>query len=207
MQSCQALPLYAGIVPEEQRQEVEKTFIETVQHEGLHCGEIGLRFVIQMLDRLGQQELLGNIITRKEHPSYLRFVEMGETSLPEYWRDDARSRNHDMLGHIMEWFYSGMAGISSMEDAFSMIKISPWMPETMESLQCSYDSIRGRIALELERTREGLLAKLTIPEASSAIADFGKLFSSYRMEGAGDLLRGGKYRITVIDLGVKHDSA
>jgi hypothetical protein len=206
MQSCQALPLYAGMVPEERRQEVEKNFIEAVRHEGFHCGEIGLRFVIQMLDRLGQQELLGNIITRKEHPSYLRFVEMGETSLPEYWQDDARSRNHDMLGHIMEWFYSGMAGISSMEGAFSKIKISPWMPETMGSLQCSYDSVRGKIALELERTREGLFAKLTIPRASSAIVDFGKLFSAYRMEGAEELPRGGKYRITVINLGAKHDS-
>jgi hypothetical protein len=188
------------MVPEERRQEVEKMFIEMVKQEGLHCGEIGLRFVIQMLDRLGQQELLGKIIIRKEHPSYLRFVEMGETSLPEYWRDDARSRNHDMLGHIMEWFYSGMAGIRSVEEAFLKIGISPWMPEDMRELRCRYDSVRGTIAVELRRTQEGLSAKITIPQGSTATVDFGKIFSSYHIAGTEGILRGGEYHLTVLNL-------
>jgi hypothetical protein len=201
MQSCQAIPLYAGMVPEEHRQAVENTFIEAVKEEGIHCGEIALRFVIQLLDKLGQQELIGKIIMRKEHPSYLRFVEMGETTLPEYWRDDARSRNHDMLGHIMEWFYSGMAGITSAENAFKKINVSPWMPEDMRELRCSYNSVRGTIALELQRTKEGVLAKIVVPDDSTAVLDFGKLFASYRIEGADQIVQGGEYHLVVFDLG------
>jgi hypothetical protein len=201
MQSCQAFPLYAGMVPEEYRQAIEHTFIESIKTEGIHCGEIALRFVIQMLDKLGQQELIGKIIMRKEHPSYLRFVEMGETTLPEYWRDDARSRNHDMLGHIMEWFYSGMAGITSAENSFKKINISPWMPEDMRELRCSYNSVRGIIALELQRTKEGLLVKIVVPDGSTAALDFGKLFVSYRIEGADRILQGGEYQMVVFDLG------
>lgn len=200
-QSCQALPLYAEIVPEEAKQDVIETFIESVQSRGsLWCGEIGLRFVILMLDRLGQQELLSTVIMRDEHPSYWRFVKMGETSLPEFWHDDARSKNHDMLGHIMEWFYSGMSGVTSEEDAFKKISISPWMPHDMNELKCAYDSIRGTIAIEMRRTDNNLTAKISVPEGSSATVDFRKMFTVYTIQG-GDTeltLKSGVHEITVL---------
>jgi hypothetical protein len=204
-QSCQALPLYAGLAPDYARRDVAKALVESVRQKGFHCGEIGLRFIIQTLDALGERDLLSRVIMRKEHPSYLRFVEMGETTLPEFWRDDARSRCHDMLGHIMEWFYSGMAGIVSAQNAFEKIRVSPWIPADMRELHCRYDSVRGTIALSLQRTPAGLDASITIPQGSVAALDFSKMFVAYRLDGAEQELRGGEHRFAVIDLS-NHDS-
>jgi hypothetical protein len=139
---------------------------------------------------------------REEHPSYLRFVNMGETTLPEYWRDDARSRNHDMLGHIMEWFYSGMAGITSEENAFKKIKISPWLPRDMKELQCQYHSIRGIIAVDIRRLDTGLQIRLTVPEGCEASVDFKKMFTSYRIQDYTNepVLQGGTYLLEVFEV-------
>lgn len=72
---------------------------------------------------------------------------MGETTLPEFWRDDARSRNHDMMGHIMEWFFEAVAGIKS-EDGFNSIMIEPKCMELINLFECVYDSIHGRIEVK-----------------------------------------------------------
>lgn len=76
-------------------------------------------------------------------------MENGETTLPEFWRDDARSRNHDMLGHIMEWFYTDVAGIRS-DDAFRTVEIAPRCTDIIDSFECSFMSIRGRISVSVK---------------------------------------------------------
>lgn len=59
-------------------------------------------------------------------------------------RDDARSRNHDMMGHIMEWFFAEVAGIKG-DIGFRNVRIAPACKELVESFECVYDSIRGKI--------------------------------------------------------------
>ena len=89
------------------------------------------------------------MILKDDHQSYLRFVNMGETTLPEFWRDDARSRNHDMMGHIMEWFFTEVAGIKS-GDGFKTVTISPSCGEFITGFECVYNSVRGEIKVKYE---------------------------------------------------------
>lgn len=143
-QANQAIPLMFGLVPEELRDKVSKSLIELCEGEHLKCGEIGLVYILRALSALDRDDIIYEMILKEEHPSYLRFVKCGETTLPEFWRDDARSRNHDMMGHIMEWFFTGVAGISC-DAGFKNVKIAPKCMKLVESLECEYDSIRGKI--------------------------------------------------------------
>ena len=77
-------------------------------------------------------------------------METGETTLPEFWRDDARSRNHDMMGHIMEWFFTEAAGIKS-EDGFKTVSIKPNCTDFIDSFECVFNSIRGKISIKYEK--------------------------------------------------------
>ena len=92
--------------------------------ERLETGEIGLPYILRTLGKLGESDLVQKMIFKKRHSNYYRFIEKGETTLPEFWRDDARSRNHDMMGAVLEWMYRYMAGIQS-EDGFRNITINP----------------------------------------------------------------------------------
>lgn len=152
-QACQAIPLQFGMVPEDKKESVQRSFLLACADGKLRTGEIGLPYILRTLGELGQANLVRDMIFQKYHPGYYRFVEMGETTLPEFWRDDARSRNHDMMGSILEWLYRYMAGISS-EDGYRHICIRPNLPDGVHSLKCIYDSITGRIEVSVLRDPE-----------------------------------------------------
>ena len=143
-QTNQALPLYFGMVPKEARAGVEKALVKLCEGNHLVCGEVGLVYILRSLAAIGRNDIIFDMITREQHPSYLRFVKQGETTLPEFWRDDARSRNHDMMGHIMEWFFAEVAGIKG-DAGFETVSIKPACKGFVKSFECEYDSVRGKI--------------------------------------------------------------
>lgn len=145
-QANQAIPLCFGLVPDEYISDVQNTLIELCEGKHLECGEIGLVYILRALSATGKNDIIYNMILKDTHPSYLRFVKTGETTLPEFWRDDARSRNHDMMGHIMEWFFTEVAGIKS-NDSFKSVSIKP-CADFIDSFECVYNSIRGEIRVE-----------------------------------------------------------
>lgn len=164
-QAAEALPLYWGMVPEEKVPDVVKAFRDTLEKKGaLVSGEIGLPYVIQTASRYGMNDLICKYITKEEHPSYYAFVLDDETTLGEYWEKNPRSHCHDMMGHIIEWFYNGLAGIKPIKPGFRKIKIQPYLPESMNSFTCSYHSVAGMITIKAERVDGKPVFQVTVPE-------------------------------------------
>lgn len=164
-QAAEALPLYWGLVPEEKTEDVVKAFRCTLEREGaLLSGEVGLPYVIQTARKYGMNALLSQFILRNEHPSYYAFVLDGETTLGEYWETNPRSHCHDMMGHIVEWYYNGIAGIRPESPGFADVIICPWLPETMHELSCEYQSVRGQIAVHVKEEEEAILLEVRIPK-------------------------------------------
>lgn len=172
-QSNQAIPLYFGLVPDEYRNDIENTLVSLCNRNHLKCGEIGLVYILRCLSKIGRNDIIHEMITKKNHPSYLRFVENGETTLPEFWRDDARSRNHDMMGHIMEWFFTDVAGITS-SDAFKTVSISPKCTDFIKSFECEFDSIRGKIYVKYENGKMDISLPANTQLTSSSNLDVEK---------------------------------
>ena len=148
-QANQAIPLCFGLVPDENKSDVQNALVRVSAGKHLECGEIGLVYILRALAKAGRNDIIYDMILRENHPSYLRFVNMGETTLPEFWRDDARSRNHDMMGHIMEWFFTEVAGIKS-DDAFKTVTVSPSCDDFISGFECIYNSVRGEISVKYE---------------------------------------------------------
>ena len=150
-QANQALPLCFGLVPEEERLAVRATLVDLCRRDGVRCGEVGLPYVLRALSDAGRDDLVYAMLVGAEHPSYMRFVRQGETTLPEFWRDDARSRNHDMMGHAMAWFFARVAGIRS-DDGFRTVRVEPADLEGID-VDCAFDSVRGRIRVRIRGGR------------------------------------------------------
>ena len=58
------------------------------------------------------------------------------------------SNNHMMLGHLMEWFFSGIGGIRQMPDsmAYDTILIAPEPAGDLTWAETSYQSVHGVIS-------------------------------------------------------------
>ena len=178
-QAVEALPLYWGLVPEDKEADVVKAFRDTLETEGAFVsGEIGLPYVIQTARKYQMNDLICQFILRKEHPSYYAFVLDGETTLGEYWESNPRSHCHDMMGHIVEWYYNGIAGIQGIEPGFKKIKICPYLPESMHEFKCTYRSAAGEISVQVKEEQDGLVLQVKVPKGVEYQIDTTNLESS-----------------------------
>ena len=156
-EACEALPLYWGMVPAEKEKDVADAFRRALaEKNSFASGEVGLPYIIQTARTYGMNDLIAEFITREEHPSYYAFVIDGLTTLGEYWEPNPRSHCHDMMGHIVEWFYNGIAGICPLKPGFREVLVKPWLPASVNHLECAYRSAAGEIRVKMDRTGEGI---------------------------------------------------
>ena len=156
-----------------------KAFRDTLEQEqAFVAGEIGLPYIIQTARKYQMNDLICKFILREEHPSYYAFVLDGETTLGEYWEINPRSHCHDMMGHIVEWYYNGIAGIQAMEPGFWKVKICPYLPESIHEFQCSYNSAAGKITVYVKEEEDEIRLQVKIPEGVEYEIDTGNLENS-----------------------------
>ena len=153
--AIEAMPLYFGMVPKDKESDVVETLKELVSEKNsFETGEVGQPYIIQTLSKYGMHDLILKVILSPTHPSYYAFVLANETTLGEYWEDNPRSHNHDMMGHIIEYYYNGIAGIKPLKPGFKEVLIDPHMPDTCNYIKCTYNSINGLISVELIRLED-----------------------------------------------------
>jgi alpha-L-rhamnosidase len=95
-------------------------------------------------------------------------VRQGYTTTPEYWDVGAFSQNHCMMDHIEEWFYTHLAGIQNAGMAFDHIRIAPYMPKELKSLDVTTSCPLGNIRVCWQRSSDGITYRLTIPVGTVA---------------------------------------
>src|SRR5690606_10013728 len=90
----------------------------------------------------------------------------GATALTESWQAYGFvSNNHFMLGHLMEWFYSGLAGIRPAKDAvgFNKIEFRPSPAGDIHSAHASYQSPYGLIRSDWKKENGRFELRVEIP--------------------------------------------
>ncbi len=175
-QACQALPLYWGLVPDEYEEDIAKALKYTLEKAGTFiCGEISLPYVIQCASKYEMNDLICRYILKEQHPSYYAFILAGETTLGEYWEDNPRSHCHDMMGHIIEWYYNGIAGIIPRKPGFKEVSIRPYLPVTMSEFECSYESVNGLIRVMVEDRITGIYLNVQVPDETACRIEIDRL--------------------------------
>ena len=171
-QATQAMPLFWGIVPKEREEDVVETLRQTLLADGsLKTGEVAQPYIIQTMSRYNMNDLLCEMILKQEHPSYYAFVLAGETTLGEYWEENPRSHCHDMMGHIIEWYYNGIAGIKPLEPGFKKVLVKPYLPASMNEMNCIYHSASGKISVSMKRTGSGIDLQVLADDAIAVTVD------------------------------------
>ena len=164
-----AMPLYYGLVDDDQQQRVAAKLAEKVVSDNykIKTGECGLKPVLMMLARYGYNDIVWQMACQTDYPSYGYFVENGCTSTPELW-DMRYSQNHCMLDHIEEWFYTALAGIQNEGEGFSQITIAPYVPQNLNQMAASVEIVRGTVASSFQKLTGGIRYQFTVPANSTA---------------------------------------
>ena len=78
-----------------------------------------------------------------------------------------------MLGHLMEWFFSGIGGIRQPagSGAYDKIIISPDVVGDLTWAETSYKSIHGEIKSNWKMKGNDFILKVNIPVGSAAVVE------------------------------------
>ena len=167
-QTAMSMPLSLGLVAEENKKAVVKNLVDSIYagNKVLTAGDIGFHFLVNALDEAGASQLIYDMNNRDDVPGYGFQLKKGATALTESWPAlENVSNNHLMLGHIMEWFYSGLAGIAQEEDAiaFNHIKIRPQPVGDISFAKGSFHSPYGWIYADWKKGDHSFLLHVQIP--------------------------------------------
>jgi hypothetical protein len=192
-QTAMAMPLAVGLIAEVNKKQVLKNLVDSIyaNNKALTAGDIGFHFLVKALDEGGASQLIYDMNNRDDVAGYGFQLKKGATALTESWAAlEEVSNNHLMLGHIMEWFYSGLAGISQEEGAvgYQQIRIRPQPVGDINFARGSFHSPYGWITSDWKRSAAVFQLKVNIPvnttaaiylplPASSAIYKNGKAVS------------------------------
>ena len=173
-QVSNALPLVFGMVDPSAQQAVLDAIVRDIQARGYHttAGDIGYRFVLQALMQYDRSDVIYALSQQTEHPSYGFQLAHGATTLTEKWDGPVRgdSQNHLMLGHIEEWFYSGLAGIRVDCTTHPPVTIKPSFVGDLRWVKATQGVPGGRVTVAWERETTGVFhLAITIPANLTAL--------------------------------------
>ncbi len=173
-QTANALPVGLGIAPEADVPAIVDEIVRDIRAHGnaLTVGEIGYPYMLRVLAAAGRSDVIADMNRGSDHPGYGMMIAKGSTSLPESW--DANpdlSLNHFMLGHIMEWFYSTLAGIrlDPSAPAFKRVVIKPEPVGGITWARARYLSPYGPIRSAWAKRDGALTLEVTIPPNATAV--------------------------------------
>ncbi|HMI03236.1 MAG TPA: alpha-L-rhamnosidase C-terminal domain-containing protein, partial [Pedobacter sp.] len=166
------------------------------------AGDIGYRYVLRVLDDAGRSDVIYDMNSRSDVPGYGWQLAHGATALTESWQAYGFvSNNHFMLGHLMEWLYSGIGGIRNAKGAiaYQTIEVRPQIVGDLTNARVTYESPYGTILSSWKKTGLEFALEVEIPANSKAIVYLPASADSVILEGGKDI-RGSKiFRLTAVD--------
>jgi hypothetical protein len=172
-QTSNAIAVYMGLVEEKNKAAVIENIVKDIRshNNSLTCGDIGYRYLLKVLDAAGRSDVIFDMNNRSDVPGYGYQLAKGATALTESWQALPNvSNNHFMLGHIMEWFYEGLAGISQAENSvgYKNIVIRPQLVGDITHAAARFESPYGEIGSYWTIKGDILVLRVIIPPNTTA---------------------------------------
>ena len=171
------LPITFGMVPEEWDSIVFSNIINKTEKEfdgHVSTGVVGIQQLMRTLTERGRSDLALKIATNDTYPSWGYMVRNGATTIWELWNGNTgdpamNSGNHVMLlGDLILWEYEYLGGIRALEPGYSKIQLKPYFIEGLKFVNCSYESVSGRIVSQWTRHGNLLEWNFQIPANTTA---------------------------------------
>ena len=171
------LPLAFGMIPSERLEhKVFDNIVDKIENDfGGHVatGVVGIQHLMRTLTEYGRGDLAPKLTTDTTYPSWGYMVKRGATTIWELWNGDTgdpsmNSGNHVMLlGDLIIWYYQYLGGIRSTSGNNSFW-LQPYPLEGLYNVNCSYNSVYGRIESNWRRKGNRFEWDIVIPPNTTA---------------------------------------
>lgn len=172
-QTANAMPLALGMVPRGREAEVLAALVHAVRESGnaVTAGDIGFHYVVRALTEQGRDDVLFDMMSVTDRPSYGYQLAQGATALAEAWSaDPTKSLNHFMLGHGEFWLFGALAGIrvDFAERPDRILVIAPRPVGDVTHASASLRTVLGPVRSAWRRQGRVLELEAEVPPGATA---------------------------------------
>ncbi len=172
-QTANAMALYLGLAAPEHKANMLKQIVSDIRQRGngMTSGDVGFSYLLRVLEMENQSQVIFDMNNQKEKPGYAYQLEQGATALTESWNAlKSESHNHCMLGHLLEWFYSGLGGIktNSTSVAFKHFEINPALAGDINEVNVKFNSPSGEIKCHTLKSGNKYIYNVVVPVNTTA---------------------------------------
>ena len=171
------LPLWFGMVPKGLEDKVMNSIVDKTMNEcdgHVSTGVIGIQQLMRCLTEYGHGDLAFKIASNDTYPSWGYMYRNGATTIWELWNGNTadpamNSGNHVMLlGDLILWEYEYLGGIRALESGYSKFQLKPYPIEGLDFVNCTYNSVSGRIESRWKREGNHFEWDFVIPANTTA---------------------------------------
>jgi hypothetical protein len=172
-QVTSVLPLAFGMVPAKNIAAVGEQLVDTILHKDdghLDTGIFGTRYLMDALARVGRIDVAMTVLDRKSYPGFGYEISHGATSSWEQWLYSSAMETHDhaMFAGINASLYTRLGGIEPTGPGYRSVAVVPQVPESLDQVSASIDTVRGTVASSWTRTGDRFELTDTVPVNSTA---------------------------------------
>lgn len=179
-QCSYAMAIFFDLLTGQDRIAAAQRLVDRIEARDWHLstGFVGTRYLLHALTETGHTDVAYRLLHTESYPSWLFSIHCGATSIWEHWdswtpekgfaSNHMNSFAHYSFGAVGGWMFQTIGGIDQLAPGFEEILIAPQPGGKLKWAKTSYDSIRGRIACDWERTEKGLRYQITIPPNTTA---------------------------------------
>jgi alpha-L-rhamnosidase len=177
-QTANALALFLGVPPTKEARGMASGGLtkDIVWTHDTHVttGFIGVKYLMEVLDEIGRNDLAYELVTQTTYPSWGYMIECGATTLWELWQNKSgpsmNSHNHPMFGSVGAWLYRVLAGIRTdpARPGFRRILFRPTPVRDLAWASGSIETIRGRVSCAWRRSHGRFALAASVPTGCEA---------------------------------------
>lgn len=178
LQTELSMPLFWGLVPEENRLGVAASLAKRVEADSmkLDVGLLGTKAILNALSENGYADIAFKLASRETYPSWGWWIKNGATTLYENWPADAKSDaslNHIMFGEISAWFYKALGGIKPdpSQPGFRNVLLQPHFVQGLDSFEARHQTPYGEIISSWIKINNEIHYTVLVPPNSTATLD------------------------------------
>ena len=168
-----AFPLYVGVVPDDVRPAVlanlEKEITKTRPY--LDMGSSGLPVLLHyLIEDVERNDILYTHMSKTSLPSFGYFLEKDETTWPEYWEVNVRSKIHTCFTGVASWFIKGIGGIRNdpKEYGYKAFVIKPHLVGDLTFANTTTESLYGKIVSNWTKKNGKVTLHVEVPPNTTA---------------------------------------
>lgn len=179
-QTSYLLALAFDLLPQNKRKNAQANLLRKLKDADNHLrtGFLGTPLLSQVLDDMGETDLMYELLFKESYPSWFYSIDQGATTIWERWNSYSKeegynpmsmnSLNHYAYGAIGEWMYERVAGIAPLTPGYKEIEIAPQLGQPLTSASASLNTPYGNVVSSWKVENKAFYLETIVPPNTTA---------------------------------------